>query len=295
MKIPLSLKIFLTLALLGALILKLNLFEIVRIFLSLNPFYLIVALFLVLVLYMIRTLRWNLFLRSFSITIPFLQLFKVLLIGTFYGLVTPGKIGELGRAYHISEKKVLTIPTIIMEKLVDICMLVILSLLTIVFFFQNNPVMQIGIFICGISTILGILLLINKKIMIFLTRFLNIDQDSCEQFVENFRFLLHNYPLVGYSFFISLIYYFVAYVVGYLVILSAGFDPIVLITLPIIVLIGNIPITVSGLGLRESIGSIAFVYLGETAANGFVFSFTLFVLISLIPGLCGYFLTMKEN
>jgi uncharacterized membrane protein YbhN (UPF0104 family) len=155
--------------------------------------------------------------------------------------------------------------------------------------------MQIGIFVCGIATILGILLLINKKIMVFLTGFLNIDQDSCEQFIENFRGLLHDYSLVGYSFLISLFYYLVAYLIGYFVILSGGFDPIVLITLPIIVLIGNIPITLSGLGLRESIGSIAFVYLGETAANGFVFSFTLFVLISLIPGLCGYFLTMKEN
>jgi hypothetical protein len=110
MKIPLSLKIFLTLALLGVLFLKVDFFEIIQIFLSLNIFYLIGALFLVLVLYMIRTLRWNLFLRSFSITLPFLQSFKILLIGTFYGLVTPGKIGEVGRAYHMDEKKVLTVP-----------------------------------------------------------------------------------------------------------------------------------------------------------------------------------------
>ena len=288
-------KIFLTMLLLGVLVIKVNFFEILSIIYSLNLFYLIAALILVPVLYGIRTVRWNIFLHSVGITIPFFQSLKVILIGNFYGLVTPGKVGELGRAYHLNERKVLTIPTIIMEKMIDICTLIILSLLTIIFYFQKSPLMQGGIFLCGITMILGIFLLTNKKAIFFIAKFFNINQENSEQFFENFRGMLLNYPIIGYAFLISLVYYMVAYLLGYCVILSAGFNSIVLITLPIIVLIGNIPITISGLGLRESIGSLAFIYLGDTAANGFVFAFLLFILITVIPGIFGYILTMKEN
>jgi|WetSurMetagenome_2_1015567.scaffolds.fasta_scaffold00639_5 glycosyltransferase 2 family protein len=294
MKKSTILKIFFTVLLLAVLVIKVNFSEILSIIFSLNLFYLAGALLLVPVLYAIRTVRWNVFLHSVGITLPFVQSFKILLIGNFYGLVTPGKVGELGRAYHLNEKKVVTIPTIIFEKMIDILTLIILSLLTIIFYFQKSTFMQGGILLCCISVILIILLLTNKKAVFFIAKLFTIKQDNSEQFFENFLGMLHNYPIIAYAFLISIIYYIVAYVLGYLIILSAGFNSIVIITLPIIVLIGNIPITISGLGLRESVGSLAFVYLGETAADGFVFAFLLFILITVIPGIFGYMLTMKE-
>ena len=288
-------KIFLTILLLAVLVIKVNFFEILSIIYSLNLFYLIGALSLVPVLYVIRTVRWNIFLHSVGITLPFIQSLKILLIGNFYGLITPGKVGELGRAYHLNEKKVLTIPTIIMEKLIDIFTLIILSLLTIIFYFQKSTFMQGGIFLCSIAVIISIFLLTNKKAVFFIAKLFNINQENSEQFAENLQELLQNYLVIGYAFLLSLVYYLVAYLLGYLIIFAAGFNPMVLITLPIIVLMGNIPITISGLGLRESIGSLSFIYLGDTAANGFVFAFLLFFLITVIPGIFGYILTIKEN
>jgi len=288
-------KFFLTILLFAVLVIKVNFYEILSIIFSLNIFYLIGALSLVPVLYVIRTGRWNMFLHSFGINLPFIQSFKIILIGNFYGLITPGKVGELGRAYHLNEKKVLTIPTIIMEKMIDIFTLIILSLLTIIFYFQKSTFMQGGIFLCSIAVIISIFLLTNKKAVYFIAKLFNINQENSEQFTENLQELLQNYLVIGYAFLLSLVYYLVAYLLGYLIILAAGFNPIVLITLPIIVLMGNIPITISGLGLRESIGSLSFIYLGDTAANGFVFAFLLFFLITVIPGIFGYILTIKEN
>jgi len=288
-------KIFLTILLLAVLVIKVNFYEILSIIFSLNIFYLIGALSLVPVLYVIRTVRWNIFLHSVGINLPFIQSLKIILIGNFYGLITPGKVGELGRAYHLNEKKVLTIPTIIMEKLIDIFTLIILSLLTIIFYFQKSTFMQGGIFLCSIAVIISIFLLTNKKAVFFIAKLFNINQENSEQFAENLQELLQNYLVIGYAFLLSLVYYLVAYLLGYLIIFAAGFNPMVLITLPIIVLMGNIPITISGLGLRESIGSLSFIYLGDTAANGFVFAFLLFFLITVIPGIFGYILTIKEN
>ncbi len=158
-------KIFLTVLLFVVLVIKVNFFEILSIIYSLNLFYLIGAVILVPVLYVIRTVRWNIFLNSVGITLPFFQSLKILLIGNFYGLVTPGKVGELGRAYHLNEKKVLTIPTIIMEKMTDIFTLILLSLHTIIFYFQKKTFMHGGIFFWCIAVILIIFLLTNRHIL----------------------------------------------------------------------------------------------------------------------------------
>jgi glycosyltransferase 2 family protein len=295
MKKSTIIKIFLTILLLAVLFIRVNFFEIVKIIFSLNLLYTGFALVLVPILYIIRTVRWNIFLDSVGITVSFQTSFKVLLIGNFYGLVTPGKIGELGRAFHVNEKKVLTIPTIIMEKLIDVLTLIILSLLTIIFYFQESPLMQGGILLCGMAVILGIFVLTSEKAVFFIVKIFKVNQETCEQFVRNLQAMLHNYPLVGYAFLTSFVYYLVAYLLGYFLILSAGFNSIVIITLPIIVLMGNIPLTISGLGLRESVGSLAFIYLGDTPANGFVFAFLLFTFITVIPGIFGYILTLKVD
>ena len=288
-------KIFLTIILFMVLFIKVNFLDVVKIIFSLNSVYLIGAFLLVPVLYIIRTVRWNLFLHFFGINLQFFESFKIIIIGTFYGLITPGKVGELGRAYHVPEKKVLTLPTIVMEKLVDISTLVGLSLLTINICFTKNSIMLLIILLCLAAVVLGVILLTNAKLIFLMLRFFGIESNDCDQFTQNFRKLLRNHPILGKSFLLSLLYYCVCYLISYFVIISAGFNPIVLITFPIIILMGNIPITISGLGLRESIGSLLFIYLGDTAANGFVFAFLLFIIITVIPGIFGYIFTMQVD
>jgi glycosyltransferase 2 family protein len=287
------LKIFLTGLFLAVILVKVSVFDIARVMLSLNPFYFAGAVLLVPMLIFLRNLRWNLFLRSAGVDIPLFQSLKVLLIGNFYGLITPGHIGEIGRAYHMDEKKVITLPTIVLEKIIDICTLTGLSLVTILVFFPTHSVMVAIIILCCVAVPVGIFLLMNKKIVHFIIRFFGIGRDESGQFAGNLKGLVTNYKLVGFSFFITLIYYITAYVLGYLIIRSAGFNPAVFITLPIIVLMGNIPLTIAGIGLRESVGSVLFIYLGETAADGFVFAFLLFILVTVLPAFVGYIFAMR--
>ena len=90
-------------------------------------------------------------------------------------------------------------------------------------------------------------------------------------------------------------YYTLSYVIGYLILLSLNIDTFAVITLPIIVLIGNMPITISGLGLRESVAALCFVLLGIDGMYGFSFSLIQFGIITLIPGLVGYGLFIKSG
>jgi hypothetical protein len=75
--------------------------------------------------------------------------------------------------------------------------------------------------------------------------------------------------------------------------LSNEANPYAAFTWLIIVLIGNIPITISGLGLREYIAIMSFKALGENVELGFSFSTLLFLMITLFPGLIGYLLVLR--
>lgn len=286
------LKIFLTLLFFYILFYKIDINSILYVLQSLNIFFLICALAMVPILYLIRTWRWRYFLVSLGISLPFYQSFKIMLIGNFYGLITPGKIGEFGRAFHISEKKSLTIPTIIMEKLLDIVVLVILSIITILYFFQDSTFMKITIFLISIGVFVAIYLSINEKFMGLIGKTFGISPENVGNFIITFKKLIRNYPIVIKSILITIIYYFIAYCIAFFIVISGNMKLEGIFMLPIVVLMGNIPITISGLGLRESIGSLCFVLLGESAANGFVFSLLLFIFITVIPAIFGYVIIM---
>ncbi|OPX65123.1 MULTISPECIES: flippase-like domain-containing protein [unclassified Methanoregula] len=286
------LKIFFTVVLIGFIFSRISILEVVKTLSSLNLVYLAGAFLFVPALIIIRTLRWNLFLNYCRIIIPFSESIKILLIGSFYGLVTPGHFGEIGRVFHIEERKTTTLPTIILEKGIDICTLIVLSALSILVFFPGNIGLGILIAFFFVAVTVVFFLMTNKKTIGLLAKYAGISQDDCEQFTHAIQSMVGNIPLMTTSFILALLYYAVACLIGYLVAVSAGFNPWVFVTIPLIVLIGNIPLTIAGLGLRESVGSLTFSILGENSADGFVFAFVLFMIITVFPSLVGYILVM---
>src|SRR5262249_12343895 len=64
-------------------------------------------------------------------------------------------------------------------------------------------------------------------------------------------------------------------------------SPRLLLGLPVIPLLGNLPIPLGGLGLREQVSAAVFRPVGADAATGAVFSLLLFAANTLIPALLG--------
>lgn len=286
------LKLFLTILLFIIVFTKINPTDLAEILISLNSFYFFIALVLVPSLYIIRTYRWNLLLESISIHKPFNDLFKIIVIGVFYGLLTPGKIGEFGRAYHLNEAKSTIIPTILIEKIIDILVLVLLSGLTLTFFFSEHSTLVITVIFLGVMTAIGTILLTNRRFICFFMKLIKVPTESIERFSETCLGLLKNKDITSKALFYTLNYYVINYLIGVFILLSLGVDWIAVITLPIILLLGNIPITFSGLGLRESVATLTFILLGFGGVQGFSFSLLLFVMITLLPGIIGYMLTL---
>ena len=284
MKKSIFIKLFITVFFFIILFYKINFTNIIHAFQSLNVIYLTFALLLVPLLLLIRAWRWQIFLDSSGIVLSLRDTLKITLIGTFYGLITPGKIGEFGRAIHVKERKSITIPTIIMEKLLDIGVLLALSLITTFFLFKDSSFISISLFVITLCIFLIVLLSINEKIL-FICKFRRSPSST----------MMVDPRLVIKSTMITFVYYSIAYCFAFLIVRAGNMQFDGIFVMPIVVLIGNIPITISGLGLRESIGSLCFILLGESAANGFIFSLFLFLFITVFPAIGGYIFSMMEG
>ncbi len=293
MKVSTALKLGLTALLFLILFTRVRPSEIFNTFESLNIPYLIPALLTVLVLFLTRTYKWGILLRSTGITKRFSELFKVLIIGVFYGAITPGKVGELGRAYHLKENRTTVLSTVLVEKITDVLALVVLGAVTIALFFNNQSTMPYLIAVCVIVVLCCTATLVSRRCLLLVARFFKIGAEHVDTFVTNCRNQLTNPKILPVVILSTFGYYGIAYLLGYFLLLALNADVSAVIALPLIVLMGNIPVTISGLGLRESVGSYCFLQLGETAANGFAFSLLLFLTMVLIPGLFGYLFALR--
>ncbi len=288
-------KLILTTGLFIAIFYKIKPGEIIEVFSGIDPRYFIIAVSFVPILYILRTYRWKLYLQHLGVDTHFPKLLKTLMIGQFYGLVTPGKLGEFGRVYHLHASKAVTIPTVIAEKIVDLFVLSVLGLITVFIFFPSQGVMVglLLVFLCVL--IIGAGILTNRKAIDYVVKRFGVTEEEVETYIASIRSLFKHRPLMGGVLLITASYYAINYIIGYFILLALNVDVIAVITIPIIILIGNVPITISGLGLRESVGAVCFTLLGGEGTYGFSFSLILFGIITLIPGLAGYILAMKTG
>ncbi|KXS46283.1 MULTISPECIES: lysylphosphatidylglycerol synthase transmembrane domain-containing protein [Methanohalophilus] len=285
-------KLGLTVFFLIVLLKKIDVFKIEDILSTLNPYYFLICISITPALYLIRTYRWQLMLKEVGIRKSFFKLFKIVIIGTFYGLITPGKVGELGRVYHFSENKSLIIPTLVLEKAVDIFILSLLSFCTVLLYFGDDNSIKYLILLMLFSLVIVLYLSINKRLVLLITDIFKMDQSKVIMYIESLKKLLIHKKLILNLFLISFFYYGIVYIIGNFLLLSLGLNTILVITIPLIILIGNVPITISGIGLRESIGTICFVSMGESEIHGFFFSLLIFIIITVIPAIFGYLLSI---
>jgi len=288
-------KVTVTILLFSFVLLKLNIYKVYDVMINSNISLLLVSTFFVPILYSIRVLKWNALLCSVGIQHNFFKLFRVLLIGTFYGMITPGKAGEIMRAYYLDSEKSITIPTIIWDRVIDLFVLIILCILSILFLFHDNNLFLAAVFSFLILIVTSAVFL-NKKIIYFLLSLINLNISTSKKFIDTIHIIKSDIRILSKIVILSLCYYIVNIIIAVILLraLNNEVNTYVAFTWLIIVLIGNIPITISGLGLREYIAIMSFKALGENAEIGFSFSTLLFLMITLFPGLIGYLFIFKS-
>ena len=127
-------KIVITIGLIIYLLSNLNLNTLYKAFLEINFYFILLTAPFIVLMYFIKTQKWNILLDSINLRIPFYNALKIILIGTFYGALTPGRVGEVSRSFYLDAKKSKTIPTVIFDRILDVFCLLFMSIISIFIF-----------------------------------------------------------------------------------------------------------------------------------------------------------------
>jgi len=274
------LKIFISLILIIILLTRIDLVEVLNLFLGANVFYLLVVVFLFLLSLIIGGLSlYVFFLRTLTFKEFFLGFFK----SWAYGFLLPGKMGDFSISYFFRDKVKMgqSNAYVAINKMVTLVITFVFVLILSIFqYFQFlNLIIFVFAILLIIFSIVG-LFLRNKK-LIKLNNFL---EKYSFGFLKGFRSTFfdwrNNCVAIFSSCLLSVIRYLVLTITYVLILMSIGYQVdfwILFGALLIATVISIIPVTVGGTGLRENT-FVQFLVIMGYAAN-YVASAILFVMV----------------
>jgi uncharacterized protein (TIRG00374 family) len=262
--------------------------------LAASPWPLLLALVLNVVNIHLKVIRWDVLLRTRGIVYPRRRAWASFLTSLYVGILTPGRVGDVLRAQYL--KSDLGVPyaeglaSVVMDRLCD---LYVLSAFVTVGIVRYGAVVVGELAVvtwAGVAAIvLGPLLLfvpgLGERLMsrVYVRFAPSKDPADLSRFLEAVRAnvgrsLLKTIPLTVATFLVN-------YVQGWLIARAMGLrmeflDATCLIA--IASLLGLLPVSVSGVGVRELFFSLAFPMLGFRPEAGVTFGLLVFVVIYLV-------------
>ena len=208
----------------------------------------------------ISALKWSLFLNSKERNVSAIKLFNLYLMGYFINLILPSYIGgDVARSWYAGkvsgQKKAFS--ATIMERLTGFIAMMLMGVLAVFLVPDLSQEIRLAVVIIGLGLFLGIFLIFNNsffkifKIIPFINKFYQQILEVQDILKTSFK----NKSLLSKTLFLSFLFHCFAVVNTYYAGVAVGWTNIpvadLFVVLPLILLIGAIPITPSGLGLQE--------------------------------------------
>lgn len=285
-----------SLGLMFYLIAKLDLRTIYETFTQMDLELLSLSLPFIALMYLIKGIKWQALLSCINVQIPVKRSLEIILIGNFYGALTPGRAGEVSRAFYLDTENSRSIPTVIMDRIIDMICLMVLSVLSIVFFFRDRNLIYLMASVMAIFAA-GMFVITNEKIVTLVFGVFSQNTEYKENYIKTIKEIAGNKKVIFSVFSLTLGYYLLNLVVYLIVIksLNPALNSLLTFSLPIIVVLGNFPISISGFGVRELVSVTIFNLLNESSAYGFSCSIVLYLLTTLLPAVFGFMLTLRKK
>lgn len=255
----------------------------------------IFAIFLYLFAQLLSTLRWKLLLPG---VIGIRKLFSLCMIGSFFNTLLPGIIGgdavKAFYLYRVTGNSSLTLASIFMDRYLGFVML--MAICTIAFPFGYNYLLG-----SRIEWLLPLVVLsfIIASLLIFGLR-LGKSIKIVSGFYEYFHAYRHQTAIIGKALLISVLVQISGIFAVYILALGLGEHIsfiVCLIFLPLIILFTTLPISISGLGVRESAFVVLFGIIGikPEIATALSLSWFLSTATGSLVGLVEYIRYKKEK
>jgi uncharacterized protein (TIRG00374 family) len=256
--------------------------------------------------------RWRTILGNFDIHTPLLQLARITLIGYFFNLFLPSAIGgDFFRAYYLGKREgrglSTTLTTTIIDRTAGVTAMLIIGLIfALSFNIKVDGYSLLPIFLLvTLAFVMGLIALFHKrmhsKISALLRRFeLKELEEKMELVYEGLNRFRFNRTAIFSVIGLSLIIQFLVVVAMWIAALSIGIEApfhIFLIFIPIINLSMAIPLTINGVGLRESIYYLLFSQIGVSMESAVTLGLLNFAVVAMtsLPGGIVYSFYKKEE
>jgi len=301
-----------TLGLLAFLAYQMDLSKLWVILVSASPWLVLLGTLIHLFSVLLSVVRWRTILVNFDIHIDYSPLAKITFIGFFFNLFLPSGIGgDFFRAYYLSKRKdrgmSTTLTTTLLERSGGLCALLVIGTLFAAFEdlrVEGVPLLYVFLVLITLY-LLGNLMLfhawIHRKLSSFLKK-RNLEQIEAkmELVYSGLKALRGNRRSIVLALLLSLLIQLFTVVMVWIAALAIDIDApfrVFMIFVPLINLSIMVPLTINGIGLRESLFYLLFSQIGlpvETAVSLSLVTFCIY-LLTAIPGLIIYSLYKKEE
>lgn len=296
-----SLRILISVLLIGYLLATVDLGELLTVLKSLNIGYFLASVFSGFLHNVIFAYRWKIIIARSGIQVPFLTLIKFYFGGAFFNLVLPTALGgDLVRGYDLaihSGKKMDAAASVLTERIIGFSALISIALFALLFGHSmiDNPIVTIVILIVCISYFILVIIVFNARIIKKLTsvfKFITIWNigKRIEKMQRSLRAFTASKAVLCQCFALSIICQIIMILAGYLLALAINLRlPVVyfFMILPMIWVITMFPLSINGLGVREGSYVFFFTKVGVSNSMALLLSFlaiSRIIILGLIGG-----------
>ncbi len=292
------LKVVVSLVLITLLLRKIGVQDTARTIRTANLYYLLGAVGLSLLGIVLRAWRWQTLLDALGVTVPLRELTSLNFIGFLFNNLLPSGIGgDAVKMYELSrysDRATEAISTVLVDRFCGLIVLQAIALTALAFSYRllDPPIILITVALFG-GSLAAVVLLLNRRLWQGLGQRLKpLASIGNVQMVRQLYESIHGYnrPAMSQALGISLIFNVTLITMNYLVALGLGVNVsfwYFLLFVPITSVVLLLPISVGGLGVRESTYVLLFGQAGVSQTVAFSMSLLIAVTGTVIPGLIG--------
>ncbi|WP_160112137.1 lysylphosphatidylglycerol synthase transmembrane domain-containing protein [Aquimarina sp. AU58] len=257
--------------------------------------HLLVAIVIFWIAFYLKSVRWKIISNSFGIPLHSYQALKIFFIGLFLANITPGKLGDFGRLFYIKDQlpnQKVGWSSLIMDRIFDLICLVFFSLIALFYYQINFNVLKSPDNYSSVLLIGIVLLLLFFVLFIFRKKIKKYILPWWEAFNSHTLGIKGFLLAIGITCLSMILIYGVFNYIAW----SMGI-PInhlgLFLGVFILGLLTLLPITVLGIGVRETSLVVIFQLYGLPSQDAIALSLIIFLLqlLSFIPGAIWFYLS----
>jgi len=278
---------------------------------NVDLFYLGLSFFVSVVANLVSTYKWQVLLLSRRIVVRLYRLFALYYIGKFFNLFLPtGMGGDVVRVYELGKitgTNTESLASVFIDRFTGMITLTVVSLVAVLVSLREHdlPIITYSLAVCVVLISILIWLMLDRRPLALFSNLVTGRFKSLTPLIQKLarahdavRAYKDNLPTLWYTFAISLLFYFLAVINVWVSALAFSREVeflTILVAVPAIMLIMNLPVSIGGLGLMEAAYTIIFTSFGYSSSLA-VSTALLIRLKTLIDGVVGsiFFLAKPE-